>query len=69
MNDPKIVSVTPDHPGQGERQRGAESTVLVLVDTGLKSGRLTAVTLTEGEAIAMAASFAVAAAQAFRGNR
>lgn len=63
MGEPRINSITPRH------ERGTPSTVEIAVDTGLKSGKLTFVSLDWTQAVALTAKMADATAIVVRVNR
>lgn len=67
MTEPRILSITPRHPNrqQGETQVTHPSCVSILIDTGLKSGKLTEVRLDIAGSVEMTAKLATATQQAF----
>jgi len=53
MNEPRVLSITPVHPSPQKRetQETHPTHLVVHVDTGLKSGRLTSIPLTLKDAM------------------
>ncbi len=65
---PSLLAPHPTHPG-GSHRDNAPSFIEIGVDTGLVSGKLTMVQMTEAEAVAYAAKMVEAVAIVYRVNR